>query len=289
MNLGLLLEFRIAAEHAGLPVPTAVTRGLEILEIARAHVQTPAVTLLDMSPDEVRAQLTDLAIRSHTAGANMTPGLAPALPQLEAQLAVEIRAAALGDLDGMIESLQPRFGELAAPLVTAAQVYGFTRNTTSDQVIDMANEQASAAWREARDAWTAIGPIVRFRQKVSEIFEVSPTKAEMDQFYGFGAERDTSGLVDYSVCFAAHDNWSYDGGYYVKPRGRTNSPLRSHLDWYALAVGGLHLNTPTEVAAKLEQRRVRALQQQAGTTTPALPETPTASGAVIEGMVYPRT
>jgi hypothetical protein len=53
--------------------------------------------------------------------------------------------------------------------------------------------------------------------------------------------------VNFSVCFAAGDNWSLTDGY-------VTSPYATHLDWLAIAARGLRLNTPSEVAAKITAR-----------------------------------
>jgi hypothetical protein len=62
-------------------------------------------------------------------------------------------------------------------------------------------------------------------------------------------------VIDNSVMFAAGENWSTDGDYY------TETGARGHLDWLRLASadGGLRLNTPSDVVAKLKARRAAHL------------------------------
>ena len=56
---------------------------------------------------------------------------------------------------------------------------------------------------------------------------------------------DPSGNVDYSAAFAADNNWSLDGGFYI------DNNRAGHLNWLSLAGGGLRLNSPDEVRAKI--------------------------------------
>ncbi|WP_136024251.1 hypothetical protein [Microbacterium sp. K27] len=59
-----------------------------------------------------------------------------------------------------------------------------------------------------------------------------------------------------SVAFAAESNWHTDGTYYVDRR------IGGSIDWFAIAAGGLRLNTPSEVDEKLAERE-RHLNSQA--------------------------
>jgi hypothetical protein len=54
--------------------------------------------------------------------------------------------------------------------------------------------------------------------------------------------------VDYSVCFASGDNWSTVGAYNLEGKAAGT------IDWFALAAGGLHLNTTAEVNEKLASK-----------------------------------
>jgi len=132
--------------------------------------------------------------------------------------------------------VRAQFATLSAPLVTAAQDYGFTISTSSDEVIDLADEAASAAWRAARTAWHAIAPLVGLRIAMSSTFDVSPTRSEARAAAFPRTLRVAE--TNYSICFAEGDNWSLERGFYVE--GKTVG----HLDWFALAAGGLRLNTP---------------------------------------------
>lgn len=246
VNIASLAGFAVRCEHLGVTPPKVIARALELFEIANAYQADPVGSVLGLTDKQARDRVADLAIRRHTSGLMATPGMTPGVLEFHELLASEVREAALPELDGLVASLQERFAELAAPLVLAAQEYGFTSSTTSDQVIELADEAASAAWRGARKAWSSIAPVVGLRIDVSKVFEVSPSRAEMTWNTFPRNLGDTP--VNYSVAFAAGDNWSLDGGYYLE--GRTVG----HLDWLALAAGGLRLNTPSEVAAKIAAR-----------------------------------
>ncbi|WP_067194935.1 hypothetical protein [Microbacterium sp. XT11] len=251
MNLGTLPAFVAKCTALDVPVPSPITRALELLQVVEAHQMPPVASVLGMSDDEARAHVEALSIRQHTTGGGTMPGLLTGITDFRAQLEAEVREASLPELEGLVETLQPRFAELAAPLVTAAQEYGFTSATTSDQVIELADEKASAAWRAARRAWSAISPIVALRIEISKVFTVSPTREEME--HHVFPRRLGSMPVNYSAAFAEGENWSLEGGYYLE--GKTIG----HLDWLALAAGGLRLNTPAETAEKIAARQPRSL------------------------------
>lgn len=245
MNWADLHTFAALCTSAGIPVPAPITRGIEMIDVANGHAAMPSGPLLAMTDDEVREHVEAVAIRQHTAYADgTTAGLLPGTLTFANELAIEVRAAVLPDLDTMVESLQPRFADVAAPLVLAAQQYGFTNSTRSDDVIELADEDASAAWRNARRAIDAIAPLVRFRIAVSRLFQVSPTPGEALRLSRWEAPNNEA-PVNYSIAFAAGDNWDGDGGYYIEGKAA------GHIDWLELAAGGLRLNTPTEVRLKL--------------------------------------
>ena len=259
MNWVELLQFKAACEAANIAVPTAITRGLELIEVAKLQEAAPSSSLLDLSDDAVTGRITDLSIRAHEGANAESRGLSAGVRQFEAQVLQEVREASLPDLDRLIAELRPTFEELAKPLVTAAQKYGFTLATTSDYVVDLADEKASKAWRDARQAWHAILPTVRLRILMSEAFAVSPTRDETNRMFFTAGVYDpaiiarSSSKLDYSVCFASGDNWAYDGlAYSISGKGG------SGLDWFALAAGGLTLNTPAQVREKQELKAVMA-------------------------------
>ena len=256
MNWVELLQFKAACEAANIAVPTAITRGLELIEVAKLQETPPSVSLLDLTDDAVTGRITDLSIRAHEGPTAESRGLSAGVRLFTERMLAEVREESLGDLDRLIAELRPTFEKLAKPLVTAAQKHGFTLATTSDMVIDRASEAASTAWRDARTAWHAIQPIVRLRIQISEAFAVSPTRDETNRMFFNAGVYDpaiiarSSSNADWSACFAAGDNWSYEGAYAISGKGG------SALDWFALAAGGLTLNTPAQVTEKLEHRAV---------------------------------
>ncbi|MFC5791980.1 hypothetical protein EDM22_12320 [Agromyces tardus] len=247
VNIADLYVIQAQLSANGIALPKPIERGFELLEVIRAHQATPTGDLLSMTDEQARGRVDVLALRSHQ-GAHSSIGLKTGVELFHEQLLSEIREAMLPELDSIVEQLQPTFAELSKPLEVAARDFGFTWQTTSDQVIDMANEKASAAWRATGAAIGALSRIVKLRKAISTAFHVSPTLQEINDPFslimgGSGAH------VDYSVCFAAGDNWSTTGNYYLHER------IDGALNWLALAAGGLRLNTPAEVRAKLVKRR----------------------------------
>lgn len=245
-----LVSFQVSCEAAGVAVPASIERGLELIAIAQQQSTMAPRPLLELADSDVADWVTESAIRAHNGsnGWDDSNGMTPGVDAFVTQVTNEVRDAVLPELEFIIVEQQPRFEELAAPLVAAAQRFGFTGSTSSDHVIDLADEDASAAWRATKPAMAAIEPIARFRVKISTMFDLSPTAAEsvsnaFDRTQIARAENDG---IDYSICFAAEHNWSTDGAYYLEGRGKA----RGQLDWIALAAGGLRLNTPDEVVAK---------------------------------------
>lgn len=236
MNLTNIRPFSEACERLGLAIPEPITRGLHLVGVARAHKAMPAGSVLDLTDDELRDRITATAIRHHDGGRGSTLGMASAVDDVSVQIADEVRSSTLPYLEQMVIELQPRFDELAAPLVEAAQRFGITYATSSDAVIDQ-DTDTIAAYRAGKRAWIAVQPIATFRKLISTTFGLPPLGS-----YG----------ADFSVLYAAGDNWGQGGSYYLE--GRTTS----HLDWYKLAAGGLHLNTLSEVHEKI---RVRAAEE----------------------------
>ena len=254
MNWIELLQFKTACEVAKISVPAPIVRGLELIEVAKLQGAAPSGSLLELTDAEIGDRITDLSIRSHQGYNAESRGMAAGVRQFEARMLAEVREESLGDLDRLIAELRPTFEKLAKPLVTAAQKHGFTLATTSDMVIDKASEAASTAWRDARTAWHAIQPIVRLRIQMSEVFQVSPTRDETDRMFINAGVYDPAVRArnrdDWTVCFASGDNWSYDGAYAV------NTKSKSGIDWFALGVSGITLNSPSAVRLKQEHRAV---------------------------------
>lgn len=235
----------------GLTTPAPITRTLALVQVATDHAAgADDISLLDATDEQARAWITDRSIRGHDRdGRGSTLGMRAGVVSFTDQILAEARAATLPLLDGLVKKLQPRFKELAAPLEVAAQEFGFTYATNSDDVINLADEAASAAWRNARDAFHAVREIAAFRQSMSRVFRDSPTPDETlrNHYRGKGVYV-MPGDVNYSVCFAAGDNWSWENGYQI------GSVQEGMIDWFALAAGGLALNTPSEVREKIANR-----------------------------------
>ncbi|WP_127818240.1 hypothetical protein [Microbacterium sp. CPCC 204701] len=262
-----IYRFKGACERVGLEAPASIGRAIELLDAAKSHAERQPTRLLELSDDEARDVVTDLAIRNHTDGdvpSRDRRGIRAGLDEFRGRLLGEVAADIVPRLDGMIEQLRPIFDEAAAPLVRAAGEYGFTYQTTSDDVIMLDDPGAVDAWRGVRGAIAVLAPFVRFRITVSEVFELSPTRDEQRE----AAEEDRRPIlgdpsaVDYSVCFADGAGWSLDGTYYVE--GRRDG----HIDWLKLAGGGLRLNTPEEVASKLAERHALRIRRGAVATDP---------------------
>ena len=245
------LVFSVACENIGIEPPEAITTGLRLVAVANQHGTAPSGGLLSMTDDEIRDRVTDLSIRQHRgqeAAAN-SKGLAPGIRQFRDELAEEVADAVDPDLERIVVALQPRFAEAASPLVHAARTYGFTASTDPAEVIDMADEKASAAYRDMRAAWIAVQPVAAFRIAMSTTFDLSPNVGEtIAHVYGDLPPVSTP-PINWSVLFAEGENWSLDTGYIVEGR-RGNQ-----LDWLALASGGLRLNTPDEARAKVASRQ----------------------------------
>lgn len=237
--------FKVACDNAGIPVPEPLLEGMRLREVAHAHTEAPMGPLLSLTDDEIRDRVEAHAIRIHdkdgiASQRGMTPGIAAVTEALRA----EVRIACAPYLDAIIDDLKPSFDEAAGPLVIAAQQYGFTYRTKSDEVV-LLDHDAIDAWRAARDAHAAIIPFARLRIAMSRAFAVSPSAPEARNFFRFTPALNDTGNIDHSVAFAAGDNWSLDGKYYL------DGNRGGHLDWLALAAGGLSLNTPSETREKL--------------------------------------
>lgn len=228
-----LRAFAAQCAALGLDIPEPLVRGLELHDVAVAHESDPEGPLLALTDDEIRDRITALSIREHDRdGIAARRGMVPGSLIVRDKLRVEVLDACRPYLDDLVVGLQPRFAELAAPLELAVQHHGLAYEVTSDVVIDLPFETIQAH-RDAKRAWFALEPLASFRKVMSITFGLAPLRT-------IGG--------DFSVVFAAGENWSLDGRYYLE--GRT----QSHLNWYALASDGLWLNTPTEVESKIRSR-----------------------------------
>jgi hypothetical protein len=247
-----LLVFKVSCGQMGVELPKAVETALHLVGVASKHEVAPEGGLLGMTDEQVRERVTDLSIRQHRGqeSAASSRGMLPGVRAFKDELAREVRAAVQPELERIVTDLQPRFAESAAPLVTAARQYGFTAKTDPADVIDLADEKASAAYRDMRTAWLAVQPIASFRILISRTFDLSPTINETtESLFADGLIPSAEPPINWSVLFAEGGNWSLDAGYLVEgSRG-------NHIDWLALAAGGLRLNTPDEARAKVHARQ----------------------------------
>ncbi len=239
-----LIQFKAVCEHNGVKVPDLVTRALATIDAARAVTREPEVRVLDLTPAQVRDYVKDVSLRTHTDGVGKSRGYSSGLRQLEEHLWAEVRELIQPDLERIVTSQRKAFDRVVAPIVTGVRRHGFTYSTTSDDVVLAGDPKGMIAWRDSREAWPAVRTIARFRATISELFEVSPTWKEAQ---AFGAS--ASGARNWSVCFAAGDHWSLGDGYHIEDK-----PSLAGLDWFAIAQGGLRLNTPSEVRRKIVER-----------------------------------
>lgn len=223
-----------------MQVPAAIARGLDLIAIAERADHVPQRSLLELTDEQLHEHIVELSIREHDRDGKATQrGPRPRVIAVTAAPVDEVHAAVLPELEEVVDQLQPQFAAFVAPLELAAQEFGFTYRTTSDDVINTADEKASAARRAVPAAWSAIAPIVSLRIKMAQLFESLPTTSEA---------RVLGAVPNTSVCFAASDNWSSAKGYYLEAK------TVGHLDWLELAAGGLRLNSPAEVLAKRAAR-----------------------------------
>jgi hypothetical protein len=240
IHLGLAEKFVAQCQRLGVTGPPAIKRAQEVLAIAEAHeAEKGTANTLEMSPTEIREFIEDRAMRRHTSVSDGT-GLAPGIRAFRGRVVLDVAAAVMPQLEDVVDQLRPRFKEMSGPLVAAVTEYGFTLSTSSDDIINMEDDAATAAWRDARRAWDAIAPIVALRKQMTEVFNLRPNTDDLP------GTRHMTMTPNLSVLFAASDNWSLDSGFLANS---SNS-----LDWFELARGGLRLNSPREVDAKLKVR-----------------------------------
>ncbi|MFJ4255170.1 hypothetical protein [Microbacterium sp. NPDC090003] len=256
MNWDNLRVFAQRCDAFGIAVPEPLARGLRLFDVAEAYAKIPGGRVLDLSDDELRDRITEIAIRNHDGhDLRSLTGMTPGVSKVQDQLREEVVRDTVPLLEEIIVSLQPRFDEAAAPLVDAAQRHGITYNTTSDFIVDQPAETI-AAYRAAKKSWFAMEPIASFRILISRTFGLEPMGS-----HG----------VDFSVLFAEGDSWGHNGRYYVE--GKTTS----HLDWFALASAGLRLNGIAEVHQKVQQRRAVEFSRKA----PIVTEEPRELDAIV--------
>lgn len=242
-----LHEFAGRCAILGIETPEPIRRGLELIEIAAGHAAPIApVDVLKLTDTALRQRVEGISIRSHTAQTLHGAGLEVGVVRVTEEILDAVGREVVPSLDGIVAGLQPRFEELTAPQVVAARQFGFTTETTSDDVIDMGDEAASAAWRAVPRAWSALAPLVNFRISMAKVFDLAPTMEQTRLHYLPRTPGKTE--PNLSVLFASDENWSLGDGYYIE--GKTVG----HLDWLLLARDGLRLNTPSEVDAKLASR-----------------------------------
>lgn len=249
LNLSLAQKFSDQCERLGVSGPPAIERARDAIAVAESHGEYPLpADTLSLTPAEIRSYVEDQSIRRHSTHGHSI-GFAPGVNAFRAQVQRDAEAAVLPQLEDIIEQLRPRFEELSDPLVAAVRRFDFTLQTSADVVINMENDAATAAWRDARRAWEAIAPIVTLRKQMNEVFNLRPGVDDMPK------TRHMARTPNISVLFAAGDNWSLDDRYLA---GASNS-----LDWFELARGGLRLNSPREVDEKLAARAKAESQERA--------------------------
>lgn len=248
MNWGLLRLFVSQCEALDVTPPAAAIRGLALVEVMNAHAAKEPVSLLSLTDEGIREHVDRLTLRRPVEPTFGGPLIDHVTMDLSTELAREVREASRQDLDRIVDDLSSRFVELAAPIVIAAQDYGYSLRTTSDEVILRADERASAAWRNLRAAWARIQPIVALRIDMSRTFEVAPLQS---------IRKPPGSPVDYTICFTRSDTWSTNGEKYV------DGNVEGEIDWLALAIGGLELVGPSEVASRVADRDAATVRELA--------------------------
>ena len=248
LDWGQLQRFVVTCNLQGVNAPSATVRGIELMRVAEEYRAAPSGPVLGLSSDELRERIHAVSVRDHFGFNVSVQGMAPGIEEVRQALMTEVREASIGELDRIVEQLQPEFKRHTDRLTLAVKKYGFTSITTSDEVILLADEKASAAWRASREAITALAPVATFRILMNKTYDLVPELRDASEIYDV---RNGSRPVNQSINFGAADNWSAtDAGCMLEgaPGG---------IDWMALAAGGLALNTPTQVRAKLEKRGFR--------------------------------
>lgn len=236
---GEITGFAALCEQAGVNIPPSIVAAFHSREVAEAHLPEPVVELSKLTDDEIRDYLDKVAIRRAVSG---TAPLLEAHRVFEGRLFDEVVRAIGPELEDLVDEMRPRLDALATPFVAVVQKYGFNSRTESDNVIDSASDfKTVEAWRSTAPFFATMQPLLAVRTSMSRTFNASPTRFEQNM-------AGTADPVDYSVAFAAGDNWDEDGTFYI------NGILGGHLDWFRLALGGIRLNSPAEVRQKQAAR-----------------------------------
>lgn len=239
-----LRRFSAKANKLGLGLPESVRRALHVIDVANKAPLRAPVDVLQLTDKKIYDEVVTRTVHNIPATRNGAygvsgGGLAAGIESIkQAAIDAGLRGA-LPELDGMIEQLRPQFDEHARHFVAAAQDYGFSLRTRTDAVVDLEDNAAVDLWRACRDSWGPINEIAQFRNLICTAFELAPYETEYP-----GANLDRTTEIDFSVNFAAGDNWDTTGVYYVDGR------IGAHINWFQLAKGGLRLNTISEVNDK---------------------------------------
>ncbi|WP_146080070.1 hypothetical protein [Clavibacter michiganensis] len=268
MNMHQALKFVDNCAKLGVTAPASIAQGHAVIARAEAYKDAvPDVHVLDLTTDELHEYITDISVRSHKSTGINGAGMEYGLDAVKTQVSQEVRAAALPQLDALVEELRPQFDEHATAITIAVKQYGFTAATTAEQVIKQLTViDAISAWKNAQEAVRPINTIARLMEQMVTLFDLRPSETDYK-----GRRPGPPPVVNYSVLFALADNWGL-GDEYTSSGGDHRHGNPYVLDWYALAPGGLRLNTPSEVIVKLngrnatEQLALRA--SQAETTAP---------------------
>jgi len=233
---------------ANIEKPAALVRGLEVADnLARAQVLHP-VDLLALPDDELESYF-DNRVTREAAFSRSPAGSVPAWSQTHElvldELFAQVRAAMLPHVDGLIDELRAPFDGAAAKLTAYVNQFGFTSHTSADDVIDR-DAKTIAAFRELPALIRTMQPYAAIRRMLSTSLDLSPSVAERRSI----AERSGSKWSDrdWSILYAAGDQWSVDASTHLD-----RNPQAS-LDWLLLARGGLALNSPDVVRAKIASR-----------------------------------
>lgn len=235
----------------GAPVPAALATAVSVAETAMEAAGDQTRDVLDMTEDELREHVRLLALYKQNHVAEAAGRVAE---RAASEAGARLRA---GEIDEVILSLRPSFDQ-AAEIVTTAAGYGITAHTSAEQVLALP-DAALAAWRPLKAALGTLGKVDSMRRQLSVDLGVIPTSTEM--WSQNSAAWRAGNRIDYSVCYAAGDNWAMDGTFYITPpsqRGLDGVPTNPHptddIDWFRMAGGGLHLNTVAEIQTKLDAR-----------------------------------